>query len=273
MISAAGVFTFVFVPSFRLIFVIVVCLTLLSAVDDRRGLPPVVRLIVHIGAAAIASWLVAPNLPPWGFAVATIAIAWSANLYNFMDGADGLAGGMALFGFGTFACVAATEQAWGTAFMSAAIAGAAVGFLAFNLPPARIFLGDAGSIPLGFLAAVIGLSGWHNGRWPLLFPVLVFGPFLIDATATLLLRVLRREHLWEAHRSHLYQRMILGGMSHQRTALYWYAAMSASAIGASWSISWAIEAQIALLGATIAVYAIAFIVVRARASPAQRLSQ
>lgn len=272
VIVVAGAFVFAFVPSFRTVFAIVVPLTVVSAVDDRCNLPAGSRLILHIAAAAFAGWLLFRDAPLWALLLITLAIAWAANLYNFMDGSDGMAGGMALFGFGTYACVAAADQAWGSALVAASIAGAAAGFLLFNLPPARVFLGDAGSVPLGFLAAIIGLIGWRSGRWSLVFPLLVFSPFVIDATATLLARAFRRERLWQAHRSHLYQRMILGGMSHQRTALIWYVAMSLAAVGASWSINWAIEAQIGLLGAAAALYAIAFLTVRARA-PAERLSQ
>ena len=111
------------------------------------------------------------------------------------DGADGMAGGMALFGFGTIACVAATGGVWPLALAAGAVAGAAAGFLVYNLPPARIFLGDAGSVPLGFLAATMGLAGSRLGLWSWTFPVLVFCPFVIDATATLMLRAARRERV------------------------------------------------------------------------------
>jgi len=101
-----------------------------------------------------------------------------------------------------------------------------------NHHPARIFLGDVGSIPLGFLAAALGLAGWRNDLWPLWFPVLVFGPFIADATITLVKRAIRGERVWQAHRSHYYQRMVLMGLGHRRTAWVGYALMAACAAAA-----------------------------------------
>jgi len=140
------------------------------------------------------------------------------NLYNFMDGADGLAGLMAMIGFGAYAAGAAAAGAWALAATACTIASAAAGFLAFNWPPARVFLGDAGSIPLGFLAGVLGLHGVATGTWPLWFPALVFSPFIVDATFTLLRRALRRERVWTAHREHLYQRLVLCGWAPRELA-------------------------------------------------------
>jgi UDP-N-acetylmuramyl pentapeptide phosphotransferase/UDP-N-acetylglucosamine-1-phosphate transferase len=159
------------------------------------------------------------------FIVFVLAIAWTANLYNFMDGSDGLAGGMTLIGFGAYAIAALSGGAAPLAGLCAAIAAAAAAFLAFNWHPARLFLGDVGSVPLGFLAGALGLAGWSQGLWPLWFPVLVFAPFMGDATLTLLKRALRRERVWEAHRDHYYQRLVRMGFGHRRTAGVEYAAM------------------------------------------------
>jgi UDP-N-acetylmuramyl pentapeptide phosphotransferase/UDP-N-acetylglucosamine-1-phosphate transferase len=146
-----------------------------------------------------------------------------------MDGSDGLAGGMALFGFGGYAVAALsgpTPQI-DLGIASAAIAGAAAGFLLFNFHPARIFLGDSGSIPLGFLAGALGYWGWLKGTWPVWFPALVFAPFIADASVTLLRRLARGERFWQAHREHYYQRMVQLGMGHGRTACAWYLLMLA----------------------------------------------
>lgn len=211
-------------------------LALISLVDDLRHLPVAVRLAAHGIAAAVVvatlggvptdavSWLVA--------ALATVAIMWATNLFNFMDGSDGLAGGMALLGFAAYAIAAALAGDRVLALVSAAIASASAGFLAHNFPPARAFLGDAGSIPLGFLAGALGLYGVSTGAWPLAFPILVFAPFVVDATVTLLLRALRGEKLWRAHRSHHYQRLVLAGWSRRRLALTAYALMAACAASA-----------------------------------------
>jgi hypothetical protein len=93
----------------------------------------------------------------------------------------------------------------------------------------RIFLGDVGSIPLGFLAGALGLVGWRNDAWPLWFPVLVFGPFIGDATVTLLRRLVRGDKVWKAHREHYYQRMVLMGLGHRRTAWMAYIVMGVCA--------------------------------------------
>jgi UDP-N-acetylmuramyl pentapeptide phosphotransferase/UDP-N-acetylglucosamine-1-phosphate transferase len=108
-----------------------------------------------------------------------------------------------------------------------ALSGAALGFLLFNFDPARVFLGDAGSIPLGFLAGGLGLLGVVKGVWPWWFPLLAFSPFVVDATATLLRRMARREKFWTAHREHYYQRLVRMGWSHRRLALVEYTLMAA----------------------------------------------
>jgi UDP-N-acetylmuramyl pentapeptide phosphotransferase/UDP-N-acetylglucosamine-1-phosphate transferase len=150
------------------------------------------------------------------------------NLYNFMDGSDGLAGGMALFGFSTYAAAAAFGGAPDVVLLSLCLAAAAAAFLAFNFHPARIFMGDVGSIPLGFLAGSLGLLGWDRNIWPLWFPLLVFSPFIVDASVTLARRALRGERVWQAHRDHYYQRMVRSGLGHAGTALRWYAVMAAA---------------------------------------------
>jgi len=161
--------------------------------------------------------------------VLALALAWTTNLYNFMDGSDALAGGMAVIGFGAYALAAYLFGAQTLAALCAALAAAALAFLAFNWHPARLFLGDVGSVPLGFLAGALGLQGWAIGAWPLWFPLLVFAPFMCDATLTLVKRLLRREPVWRAHREHYYQRLVRMGFGHRGTALIEYAAMAACA--------------------------------------------
>ena len=164
--------------------------------------------------------------------VLLLAVAWYENLYNFMDGSDGLAGGMAVIGFGAYALAAQISGAQPLATVSAMLAAASAAFLTKNFHPARIFLGDVGSVPLGFLAAVLGLVGWNDGLWPLWFPVLVFAPFVCDATLTLLKRLLRRERVWQAHREHYYQRLVRMGFGHRGAAYIEYTAMLGCAAAA-----------------------------------------
>lgn len=201
----------------------------LSLVDDWRALPVVPRLLGHLAAAGVAAAVL--DLPAAAVLPAVLALVWMTNLYNFMDGADGLAGGMAAIGFGAYA-IAATPAAPGIATVGLAIAGAALGFLAFNFPPARVFMGDAGSIPLGFLAGALGLAGWRENVWPGWFPLLVFSPFIGDATVTLGRRLRRGERIWQAHREHAYQRLVLSGWSHRRLVLAAWGLMAVAAGGA-----------------------------------------
>jgi UDP-N-acetylmuramyl pentapeptide phosphotransferase/UDP-N-acetylglucosamine-1-phosphate transferase len=133
---------------------------------------------------------------------------------------------MAVIGFGTLALAAGVHGDVGLAALCASIAAAAAGFLCFNFPPARIFMGDSGSVPLGLLAASLGLVGVEGAVWPLWFPLLVFSPFIVDATVTLVRRALRGERVWQAHRSHYYQRMVRMGFGHRGTALLSYFLMA-----------------------------------------------
>ena len=206
-----------------------VALAIASYVDDRHALPAGVRLVIHLIAAGIFLWLAAGSSGATLLVVMLLAIAWITNLYNFMDGADGLAGGMAVIGFGTYGLAAWFGGSRELELLAWSIAAAAAGFLIFNFPPAKIFMGDVGSIPLGFLAGAFGVAGWQRELWPLWFPLVVFAPFIVDASVTLVGRVLRGERVWEAHRQHYYQRLILSGWSHRKTAIWEYALMLACA--------------------------------------------
>lgn len=205
----------------------------ISFFDDLVGLPIVGRLIIHF---VVASGFVAgmlSNQVELGWAsVLMVAIVWMTNLYNFMDGMDGLAGGMAVFGFGFLAIASWFADHNQLALVNASIAAAAAAFLLFNFHPARMFLGDAGSTTFGFLAAGLGLVGWREGIWSIWFPVLVFSPFIVDATVTLARRVWQGERFWRAHRAHYYQRLVLSGWSHRKTALVEYGLMLSCGIGA-----------------------------------------
>ncbi|MHB1085900.1 MAG: MraY family glycosyltransferase [Thiobacillus sp.] len=205
-----------------------VALAAVSVLDDVRSLPATVRLLAHLVVAAAC--LLALGLSGWTWLLGTLAVVWMTNLYNFMDGSDGLAGGMAAIGFSALALAAWLGDAPGLAVLCASIAAAALAFLRFNFPPARVFMGDAGSIPLGFLAAVLGILGAQQNVWPWLFPLLVFSPFIVDASVTLARRGLRGEKIWLAHRSHYYQRVVLLGASHRQLAWAAYTLMLACVV-------------------------------------------
>jgi UDP-N-acetylmuramyl pentapeptide phosphotransferase/UDP-N-acetylglucosamine-1-phosphate transferase len=242
-----------FQPNVLVTLAAALALAVVSFVDDVAGLPSIVRFTAHLAAAAaVLAWQLG-YAEPVLFAVFVLAIAWYANLYNFMDGSDGLAGGMAVFGFGAYAVAALLSGAGEFAALCAAIAAAATAFLAFNFPPARLFMGDVGSVPIGFLAGALGVLGWSRGYWPLWFPLLVFAPFVCDATLTLLRRLLRREHVWQAHKEHYYQRLVRMGFGHRGTAWIEYAAMAGCAGVALAARREPVAVQAAALAAAAAV--------------------
>ena len=239
-------------------------LTLVSVIDDCRGVAARWRILVHLSGAVslTAAGLVPTHLDLPGLILPlTMGLAlpltlgfivWMINLYNFMDGMDGFAGGMAVIGFGTLAWLGRTDAGFAAFCLTVAAAGA--GFLLHNFPPAKIFLGDAGSTTLGFLAAACSLWGSRAGLFPFWIALLIFSPFIVDATVTLLRRLWRGEKVWEAHRSHYYQRLVLLGWGHRRTVLAEYALMLACAGSAVPAGQLPPVGQAALAGGWIAIY-------------------
>lgn len=213
--------------------------------DDRRGLPATLRAAAHLAAALWALfWL--GGLPSlnlgvtmlrlgWvGSVLGTVGVVWLVNLYNFMDGIDGLAGTEAITVAGTAALLiggmrvgllpnsgtpAATEGAVGLGLVSLLLASSAAGFLVWNWPPARIFMGDVGSGFLGFTFGVLAVASENSGALPLLVWILLLGVFVVDATATLLRRMRRGERWTEAHRTHAYQLAVQAGRTHKQVTL------------------------------------------------------
>jgi len=207
-------------------------LAAISFADDLKGLPIAARLGAHLAAAGVLVWYELSPIYLWQAALIVLGVAWLTNLYNFMDGSDGLAGGMTVIGFAAYAVAAAWSEEPELATTCLCIAAAAAAFLVFNFHPARIFLGDVGSIPLGFLAGALGIIGWNEEGWPLWFPVAVFAPFIVDATFTLVRRLARSERFWQAHRDHFYQRMVRSGLGHRGTAYIAYTLMLICAVSA-----------------------------------------
>jgi len=243
--------------------------------DDRHHLPVGLRLAVHFVAAVslvvageAVSATVLPGItwfaaPVW-FAgtLGVLFTVWMINLYNFMDGMDGFAGGMTVIGFGTFALLGGIGGDLWFATLNLIIAAAAGGFLAFNFPPAKIFMGDTGSSTVGFLAASMALWGNASGVVPLWVALLVFSPFIVDATITLLRRTLRGEKVWLAHKTHYYQRLVQAGWGHRRTVLIEYALMAVCAGGALVARIASVPVQWAVITVVLVVYAGFFRMVR-----------
>lgn len=208
-----------------------IAVALVGYLDDRRRIRPAVRLAVHVCAAVWALlWL--GGLPPlrfgtqvvflgWpGQALALAGIVWVLNLFNFMDGIDGLAASEAIF----VAVAAALLSLLGgpadaVASVAWVFAAACAGFLWWNWPPAKIFLGDAGSGYLGYVIAVLALAATHDNPAAVWIWLILGGVFFVDATATLARRTLRGERAHEAHRSHAYQWLARRWRSHRRVTL------------------------------------------------------
>ncbi len=214
-----------YIGGYKLWLLLVFGLMLVSLLDDVRGLSVGVRFFVHFVMASIFVFYFLATSNILLGVLLVLGIVWITNLYNFMDGSDGLAGGMAVIGFSAYAIQAYFAEGLNLAYFSASVASASLAFLIFNFNPAKIFMGDAGSIPLGFLAATIGIYGFHAHLWAWWFPLVVFSPFIVDATVTLIKRALRGEKVWQAHREHYYQKLVQLGLGHKKTAVFEYVLM------------------------------------------------
>ncbi|WP_161140091.1 glycosyl transferase [Propylenella binzhouense] len=200
-------------------------LAAVSVLDDFGHVRAAVRLAVQAAAVALGlsalpegATIFAGLLPvPADRLVAGIAWLWFVNLFNFMDGIDGLAAGeAAMVAAGILVlALAAPALSWLSAD-AAVVLGAALGFLVFNWPPARIFMGDVGSATLGFLLGWLLIAAAASGA--LASAIILPLYFELDATATLLGRILRRENIAAAHRLHAYQRAVDRGLTHKRVA-------------------------------------------------------
>ena len=246
----------------------------IAYLDDLGEVSRRLRLVAQVGAALLLmsgglrwtlfdlpGWVLV--FPGWVAVMLTLVyVVWLVNLYNFMDGMDGFAAGMALFGFSAFAILGWSGGESVFALASACVAVASAGFLTGNFPPARIFLGDAGSSSLGLFVAAFSLWGAHLGLFPLWSAWLAFSPFILDATWTLLARLARRERIWEPHRSHHYQRLVLAGWSHRQTLLRAYPLMAAAAACAVASPRLTPHEQWLLIGAWAMIYALIHLKVR-----------
>ncbi|MGL6160213.1 MraY family glycosyltransferase [Microbulbifer sp.] len=180
-----------------------------SALDDLRHVSARVRLPVHLLAVALVVVGLPQPLAWWWYPLLLVAGVWTINLYNFMDGMDGLAGSMTAMGFATLGLICAWRGHGDLAGVCALLVVTALVFLRHNWPPANIFLGDAGSTTIGLAAVAVSLFGWQRGAFGPLVPVVVFAPFWLDATVTLLRRMAAGKRWWEAHREHFYQRSVL----------------------------------------------------------------
>ena len=223
----AAIIISIFIYSSESIYLIpfLLILIVLSFLDDLFSVKPFIRLIIQFLTTFIFLYTLDLQISYLFFIALLFLLIWIINLYNFMDGSDGLAAGMSIIGFSFYTIMSIFVGDLNLAVLNTIIVAACISFLFFNFPPAKIFMGDIGSIPLGFLCGAIGVIGWHKLLWPMWFPIAVFSPFIVDASITLFKRFINKESLTEAHRSHYYQRAILAGYSHKQIALFSYCLM------------------------------------------------
>lgn len=198
-------------------------------IDDHKSLSPLVRFAAQFVSAGWAMyWLgglpdldlgvIGVHFGPAGVVIGIVGIVWGINLYNFVDGIDGLAageaastgiiGGLLLLGVGKP----------DLALVALLIATASLGFLPLNWSPARLFMGDVGSGLLGYLFAVLAVASENSGGIPLMLWVLLLGVIIFDATVTLCRRIVNGHRWHHAHHSHAYQRLVQAGRSHSQVS-------------------------------------------------------
>jgi Fuc2NAc and GlcNAc transferase len=214
-----------------------------SLIDDLRTLSVYVRLAAHFMAAAIAVvWIGPVSLTsptgagalaaPLDAMISTVWIVGLVNAYNFMDGIDGLTAGQAAMASAGLVAVGVDLSQFSLVALGAIVGSTSAGFLVQNWSPARLFLGDVGSVFLGYVIAVLTLAAAHEDPMIGLIAAALSWPFLFDTSWTLLRRLRHRENVFEAHRSHLYQRLIATGLGHRVVAAF-YLLLTAVAIGAA----------------------------------------
>lgn len=243
-------------------------LAAVSFADDQVSVPPAARLLVHAVVAGLVvavfplpalqlSPLPTDSLPGGLVSLVLVALlVWMINLYNFMDGMDGFAGGMGIAGFGMLALMGWRVGALDYVIINLVIVSAILGFLVFNFPPARLFMGDTGSSMLGLLAGAMIIHGAALGLFPLWAGMLVFSVFVVDATVTLIKRLVRGEVVWQAHRQHYYQRLVRLGWGHRKTVLWSYVLMLLSGFSGYWAAGAGTAVQWCLYLGWLAVYAL-----------------
>ena len=201
---------------------------LIGFVDDLNHVAARYRLAAHFGAASLVVWTVGSvtldwiglGWPPFETFVSVVMIVWLINLFNFMDGIDGIASSEAICVWIALALIAQlTEPAWGLTPLAILAAASIAGFLVWNRPPARIFMGDVCSGFLGFVLGSLVVAAWQTSPHLGIAGLILLAVFVTDATVTLLVRLMRRERIYEAHRSHAYQILARRWDSHRKVTI------------------------------------------------------
>lgn len=216
--------------------------------DDVHSLSPRVRFgvqaLVALASVLGMGYFKSVTIPLFGqlqlgavgFIITLLWIIGLTNAYNFMDGIDGIAGGVALAAALGWMFLAANTNQHFVYWVALALAAGSLGFLFHNWSPAKIFMGDAGSTFLGYTFAVLPLLSADEGGDALMLGTLLMWTFIMDAGITFIRRALKREPVFSAHRTHLYQRLIIGGYKHaQISALYILLTLLAAILAYAWS--------------------------------------
>ncbi len=227
----------------------------LSWCDDRFDLSPKLRFTVQGVIAAITvglfGWVgsvAGLNLGWIGPLFSVFGILWMANLNNFMDGMDGLAASQAIIGSLTLGVWFLYLGDWPLATLCAVVAAASYGFLLWNWQPARVFMGDVGSISLGALYATLMIVAANRHELPILSLLLIFGVFIADSTYTIINRIRKGEKFWLPHRCHFYQRAGLAGVKHSNVVMAAIVMMTICSLFATLSVLYRdIIAQLVIL--------------------------
>lgn len=229
------VLTPLFVP-----FYVVLALSILGFVDDRYDLSFKLRLLVQVMAALVTLYAVGLMTPWWLLVLLTFCLLWWVNLFNFMDGANGMAGLHGLVSLGFYGLVFALKFGQYTVFSYVALAGVLVlmVYLIFNLGLNKMFMGDSGSLPLAWIIAVLALYAIQTETLNYAQVAFIHSVFIVDATLTLLYRINKQERVTQAHASHLYQRLIKFKYSHLQVSSV-YALLTLLCCGLVWLTSFA----------------------------------
>ncbi|MFW2439097.1 MAG: MraY family glycosyltransferase [Arenicellales bacterium] len=236
--------------------------------DDRHDLPVSVRFLIQLLIAALSSLWLFWNMTGWtlsfsGAAILLLSIlwiTWMANLYNFMDGIDGISAVETIILGTTTSYWFAISGGISIAMICIAVAGAAVGFLRWNWSPAKIFMGDVGSLALGAFFAIIAMIGSSSLNIPFSAFLILYAVYLADSGVTLLHRMIKKEKWWQAHRSHFYQRAVQSGYSHAQVSLAVMVINLLLAVLASLVVAEVLDASIALLASLIILAPLMFLI-------------
>jgi UDP-GlcNAc:undecaprenyl-phosphate GlcNAc-1-phosphate transferase len=253
--------------------------TVLGAVDDFRGLSPLIKLVGQVGAASIPPmfgvWIDhftfpligVVDLPPEvGVPLSVLFIVAVMNMVNFLDGLDGLAAGVCAIAGSTYAILALSLGKADPAILSAIVAGACLGFLRHNFFPARIFMGDSGAMCLGFILASVSIQGLLKtaSTVVLVLPLLVLAVPIIDTSFVVARRLKHSRPIYAADRGHLHHRFLNIGFSQRRAAItmwLWCGSLAGAALATRFipfreSGDWHLWETLAVVG--IALFALAF---------------